>query len=52
LRVDPDGHQGDIEFRAFAEGTVAFDYNGRAYRFGAKLAEDESRRLVDLLATA
>ena len=49
LRSEPEARQGDIELRAFDAGTIAFDYEGRAYRFGAKLAEDESRRVLELL---
>jgi hypothetical protein len=44
------GRQPDLELRAFSSGTIAFDYDGRVYRFGAQLAEAESRSLVELLA--
>jgi hypothetical protein len=50
MRAEP-VHQGDSgEMRAFATGAIAFDYDDRTYRFGAKLGEDESRRLVELLS--
>jgi hypothetical protein len=49
MRAEP-AQQGAGEIRAFAIGAVAFDYEDRTYRFGAELGEDESRRLVELLA--
>jgi hypothetical protein len=49
LRSDPVGRHDDLELRAFSAGTIAFDFDGRVYRFGVKLAEDETRRLLELL---
>ena len=50
MRAEPAHHDAG-EMRAFATGAIAFDYEERTYRFGAELGEDESRRLVELLAT-
>jgi hypothetical protein len=49
MRAEP-AEQGAGEMRAFATGAIAFDYEDRTYRFGAKLGDDESRRLVELLS--